>query len=103
MSIEVAWESGPVSRGAARLKVDAVAQYAALQRDRNLARAATVAGLFGINAALVLMVAGEQKNARALLSVSAVNLAGARCIFAGTKRRASLLLGHLRRTEQTAQ
>jgi uncharacterized protein YfaA (DUF2138 family) len=70
--------------------------------DRNFAHAAALAGLFGINAALVLMIAGEQKDARALLSVSAVNLAGALCTFADTKRRAALLLGQLRRSEQNA-
>jgi len=85
------------------LKDDAVAQYTALQRDRHLAHATAFAGLFGVKAAVVLTIAGERKDARALLSMSAVNLAGALCIFAGTKRRASLLLGQLRRGEQNAQ
>ena len=67
------------------LKDDAVAQYVALQRDRNFAHAAAVAGLLGVNAALFLMIAGEQKNARALLSLSAVNLVGALWIFAATQ------------------
>jgi hypothetical protein len=83
-------------------KSDARSQYLWLQQERKFADAAASTGLFGVAAALALMLAGERKAARALISVSLIDLVGALCIFAGTKRRASQLLAQLKGSERRA-